>query len=109
MSIKKVNITAGAGEFTLTANSTLLGKELSTKVGSDLFAIDGTKIVVAATGSDVAALNAELATLAVNGKYLQISEGVGTQTLNVIPEPASIGLICAMGAGMFWVRRIMSL
>ena len=29
--------------------------------------------------------------------------------ISVIPEPASIGLICVLGAGMFWVRRIMSL
>ncbi|VGO16314.1 hypothetical protein PDESU_04905 [Pontiella desulfatans] len=29
--------------------------------------------------------------------------------VSVIPEPATLGLFCAMGAGMFWVRRIMSL
>ena len=107
---QNVNITAGVGEFTLTANSTDALKTLATKCGSDLFMLDGVRMTVVADGSDIAALNAELATIAVvSGKYLQISEGVGTQTLSVIPEPATFGLMALIGGGLLFARRTFSL
>ncbi|VGO16340.1 hypothetical protein PDESU_04931 [Pontiella desulfatans] len=104
---QNVNITAGAGEFSIIATATpQVGKSLATKVGSDLFAIDGTKIVVVADGSEISILNAELVTKVVNGKWLKITgTNDGPQTLEVIPEPAVIGLISIAGCGFLVIRR----
>ncbi len=92
---QNVDITSGVGGFSIIANSTEAGKTLATKVGSDLFSIDGNEIVVVADGNDVAALNTELASIVVNGKSLQISEGAGTQTLNIVAGslPADASLV----------------
>ncbi|WP_136081868.1 hypothetical protein [Pontiella desulfatans] len=94
---QNVNIKASAGGFRLIATANPFpGKSLATKVGSDLFSIDGRKINVAESGLDVEALNMELAGKVVNGKILRIKgENNGPQILEIITagdEPAVIEL-----------------
>ena len=104
---QNVDITAGVGEFSIQATTTpAAGKALSTKVGSDLFSLDGTEIVVAADGSSVSALNTELALNAVNGTWLQVTgTDSGPQTLHVIPEPATFSVFALEGMSILWIRR----
>ena len=104
---QNVDITAGAGDFQIVHSATPQeDKSLATKVGSDLFSIDGTEIVVDADGSNVSALNAELATKVVNGKWLQITgTDNGPQTLNVVPEPATLGMVALVGGLAVFIRR----
>ena len=64
-------------------------------MGSDLFSIDGEKIIVSASGMDVGALNAELATKVVNGKMLHIrGENDGPQILEILAAgDGSVGVV----------------
>ncbi len=84
-------------------------RHLAGRVTSDFFAIDGTTISTTAVydGSNVAAINAELATLAVNGRFLQIDESGGTQTLNLVavPEPSAAMFSVLAVLGMATRRR----
>ena len=106
---QNVNITAAAGLFSIFhTNATTAAKTLATKVGSDLFSIDGTKITVTADGSNVGALNTELALNIVNGKYFQIETSGITQTLVVVsavPEPSSTALLGLGGFALILRRR----
>lgn len=44
---------------------------------------------------------------AVNGQYLRTAfDGTNTEVWTVIPEPATLGLVGLMGAGMLFVRRL---
>lgn len=82
---QRVNITADAGTFKLVhTNATEPDKALAIKIGADLFAIDGTKIVVTADGSNIDILNQELEDIIVNNKYLQVKTSNNTQTLVVM-------------------------
>lgn len=103
------NITAAAGGFSLIhSNATDADKTLATKVGLDLFAIDGTNITVTADGTDIGALNTELALNIVNNKYFQVETSGITQTLVVasaVPEPSSTALLGLGGLALILRRR----
>ena len=60
-------------------------RHLAGRVTNNFFAIDGTTISTAITynGGNIAAINAELETLAVNGRYLQLAENAGQQILTL--------------------------
>lgn len=105
---------AGAGSLVQTNNSvnaTSLAGKIS--LSNPLFAIDGTGVSssVLYNGANLAAVNADLATQVVNGRFFQISEAGGSQTLSLsssVPEPSSIGILALAGIGFLSRRRKLS-
>lgn len=103
---------AGAGSIVQT-NNTNNGSSLAGKisVAAPLFAIDGTLVSssVVYDGTNLAAVNADLATSVVNGRFFQIAEAGGTQTLSLsavaVPEPTSLGIFAVAGLGLLFRRR----
>lgn len=106
------NLTGAAGALTV-IHTDLTGdpgtRHLAGKLAGGnpaLFAIDGTSIdpLTIYDGSNLAAVNAELAAdWVVGGRYIQISEAGGQQTLSLvaIPEPSStllsgLALLCGL-------------
>jgi hypothetical protein len=88
--------TGAVGEASVVqTNNTNADKTLATKVAKALFLIDGVRIDPTADGTDIAALNAELYTLGVNGKTFQVTENAGVQTVDlvVVPEPGTMVLL----------------
>ena len=90
---------AGSGSIIHT-NATDINQTLAQKTFQGYFSINGTRINPSTNPSvdGIAALNAELQTLAVGGEYFEIIDGGTTQTLVlVVPEPSSmilLGLAC---------------
>ncbi len=82
------NWTGGAGDGSLTqVNNSVTGDSLAFKTTQGFFAIDGTRVnpTLAFDGTNLAAVNAELQSLAVNNKYLSITTGSGTsQTMQLL-------------------------
>ena len=110
----QLNWTGSAGAATITqTDNTVVGASLAGKVSNanGLFAIDGTQITptVAYDGTNLAAVNANLATLAVGGRYFQVTEAGGTQSLTTVatavPEPTSLGILAVAGLGFVFRRR----
>lgn len=97
---------ADSGSIIHTDLSDASGRTLAYKTFQGFFSIDGTRInpTTDPLVSGIPALNAELATLAVGGEYLQIQEGTGTQTLVLIPEPGTLALL-GLGALALVARR----
>ena len=101
--------TAGAGTITHTdLTDADVVRHLAGRVTASFFAIDGTTIspTTLYDGSNVADINAELATLIVNGRHLEILEANGTQSLSLVavPEPAT-SMVIGLLAGTLLVRR----
>lgn len=108
-----INVTAGAGAFTLNqTNSTNATNELVDKLSGGFFKIDGNQVSVSGTytGSDsisLATLNAGLLTKSFNGKAFQVTYTAGTETLTLVavPEPSVYGLLGAGTLSAAMVRR----
>ena len=87
----------GAGGGTVVSSGTALTDWLSAN-----YTVGGNQIlsIIIAEGSGVNGNN-----------YATISEVVGSTTLSytVIPEPATLGIICASGIGMLFVRRLLAM
>lgn len=109
-----INFTGAAGTVfvaqtnnTGTVGQTLAGK-ISTSSGTlSYFALDGTMVTtngVAYDGTNLAAINTELANTVSGGRYFQIEESGGTQTLVLIPEP-SAALLGGLGILLLLRRR----
>ncbi len=100
---------AGAGSLVHTVLGSDETKHLAGRVALGMFAIDGTQIAPTTVydGSNVAALNAELATLPVGGRYFEITDTGSQQSLALVnvPEPASLALMGLGGLAMFRGRR----
>lgn len=104
-----INFTGAAGSASIvqtnngTVNTALAAKLSATALS--YFAIDGTMVStgIAYNGSNLAAINAALATggNVVGGRHFFITDTSGTQTLTLIPEPSAallggIGLLCLL-------------
>ena len=85
------NITAQAGELSIIhTNVSTASKTLAAKTAEGFLLVDGVRIDPAASAADLAVLNAELLTLSVAGRALQLSEDLAsdTQTVTVVPRRA---------------------
>ena len=107
------NWTGGVGSGSVIhTNPSSAGSALARKVDQGFFSINGTRIDPTTNSSvdGVAALNTELATLQVDGTFFQVLEGVGTQTLVLIPEPNAavllvVSCVVALGRKPLTARR----
>ena len=98
-----IDFTGAAGSATVaqtdlsgTNGQALAGKISSATGTASYFRIDGTLITtngVAYNGSNLAAINAELALNVVGDRYFLIEEAGGVQTLTLVPEPGSLALL----------------
>ena len=91
----QVNFIGAAGDASVLLTNLSDSRDIIHRAVRGFFSIDGTVIDPVADGSDIGALNAELETLAVGGRFLFIDTTVsGQQTLELlaVPEPASFAL-----------------
>ena len=115
-----LNITAGAGEFTLThtdLSGGYVNRDIAGKLYTGFFNLDGINVDPDGTGftgpltseADVVALNAFIKTnYTIGGRYLELSDNTGGQrTLSVIavPEPSSAALLGLGGLALILRRR----
>lgn len=93
-----INFTGAAGsasvaqtDLTGTAGQRMASK-IGTSSGASFFAIDGTMVAsgVEYDGTNLGAVNTGLASQVVNGRYFQISESGGTQTLELMAEVVTL-------------------
>ena len=85
------NFTGNAGDVTIVhtdLSETNLVRRLAGRVTNNFFAIDGVTIdtQIVYNGSNIPQINQELETLAVNGKYLNLSEAGGMQLLSLMSD-----------------------
>ncbi|GAA5496736.1 hypothetical protein Rhal01_02921 [Rubritalea halochordaticola] len=113
-----INFTGLAGSATIsqtdltgTSNQALAGKISANSGTTSYFSIDGIMATtggVVYDGTNLGAINTALASNSINGKYFEITEAAGVQTLNLrsssVPEPSSTALIGLAGLG-FIIRR----
>ena len=92
----------------LSSNNT----NLAGKTAQGFFSIDGTRINPPVNNTldwtnpaNVATLNSELESLAVNGKFLKLFAGGGEQVLTIVPEPTTTSLALVGLAGLMVRRR----
>ncbi len=100
-----INFLGAAGDASVlyTSIDSNSARTLAGRVARGFFSIDSTIVDPAAGEADIAALNAELVTLAVNGKYFFVDTSVsGEQTLVLLPEPSSMALL---GLGGLLIAR----
>lgn len=107
-----INFTGAAGSATVvqTNNTGTAGQELAGKISASsgaasYFSLDGNMVSSGVTydGSNLTAVNAGLASEVYGGRYFQIEESGGTQTLTLVavPEPSAallggLGLLCML-------------
>ncbi len=99
------NWTGAAGSGTVThTDLSNNNNNLAGKIAQGFFSIDGTRINPTISNSsdwtnpaNIAALNTELQSLAVNGKYFELTSANGEQVLSLVPEPGSLALLAAGG------------
>lgn len=101
LSAATINAALGISNFSTLDNHTYTfdATGSSTTAGTFDFLIDGTVVAndLAYSFSDATSRTISwVANNATIGRY---------DNLNVIPEPATLGLITAVGAGIFWIRR----
>ena len=98
----------GEGTLTQVINTTT-NQALAFKTGQGFFSIDGVRVnpVLDYDGTNLAAFNAELLSLAVNGKYLNIvANPDGSQTLSLlVPEPMTLSLLGLGGLAILRRRQ----
>ncbi len=85
------NFTGAAGDGTIFHNDLSeanVVRHLAGRVTAGFFAIDGVTVEpnLDYNGSNIAAINSELETLAVNNRYLQLVEAGGTQVLSLVSD-----------------------
>jgi hypothetical protein len=91
-----INFTGAAGSAFVTQTDNSGTSDLAIKVSQGFFAIDGTKITtVLYNETNLAAVNADLATQIFSNRYFEITDLAGVQTLNLVavPEPSSFALL----------------
>ena len=89
------NFTGNAGEATVThtdLSDENIVRHLAGRVTNRFFAIDGITIetTVVYDGTNIAAINSDLETLAVNGRFLQLTETDGVQTLSLAGDGGGV-------------------
>lgn len=111
-----INFTGAAGSVFVaqtdnsgTAVQTLAGRLSASSGTTSFFSLDGTMVTtggIAYDGTNLAAINTALATTVSGGRYFQITESGGTQTLELvaIPEP-SAALLGGLGLLALLRRR----
>ncbi|PXA04676.1 hypothetical protein DDZ13_05760 [Coraliomargarita sinensis] len=98
-------------QFDLTGTT---NQKMANKIGADggvgsFFAIDGTMVAsgVSYDGTNLTEVNSGLASNAVNGRYFEITESGGAQTLHLraIPEPSALSFFALALGGTLLIRR----
>jgi hypothetical protein len=92
----QINFTGAAGSAFVTQTDNSGTSDLAIKVSQGFFALDGTQITtVLYNETNLAAVNADLATQIFSNRYFEITDLAGVQTLNLVavPEPGSFALL----------------